>query len=84
MSAPVLSADMRQLQVLDEACSVVREFRGSQASLASIELLDALEKVYLQELRGVKPDGLIALQAYLAQIDKLRATLRGEAGGARI
>jgi hypothetical protein len=83
MSAP-MSPEVMQLRDLDAACAEVREFAGSSGSLSTIRLLDALERVYLSDLRIVKPEGLVALQSCLAQIEKLRATLRGEPGGARV
>jgi hypothetical protein len=63
---------------LEEAARTVREYCGSMPSRAFTELLNELEKVYLNELRSIAPDDLRARQACIRQIDALRRVLRGE------
>lgn len=60
------------------AASTVRDYAGGDANVALLALLDALDALYREELVDVQPEGLLALQAQVRQLQ----ALRGVAGGA--
>lgn len=62
---------------LHAAASHLRDFAGSDCATALVKLINALMEAYKDELTYVKPDGLLALQAQVAQLEALKAVMGG-------
>ena len=65
------------LQALDGATKLVAEYAGSDASRATVTLIDVLLLGYASDLEEVKPDGLAKLQGQIAQLRRMRDVLTG-------
>lgn len=63
---------------LVDASNVAKEYNGSDPIRAVINMLEALEESYKDELFDVLPDGLIALQTKLKQTQAIRKALCNE------
>ena len=61
-----------QRQALGICTGVVAQYAGSDASKASVNLIDALLLAYSSDLETVKPEGLAKLQGQVAQLRALR------------
>jgi hypothetical protein len=70
--------DLDAYTQLNAAAALVREYAGSQTSKALAELLDHLERSYLQDLRTVKPELLARVQTALLQVESLRKLIEGD------
>lgn len=57
---------------LADASDVLRAYAGSDVSRAAVEMLRALEDVYVLALRDVQADHLIKLQAQIRQVVAVR------------
>jgi hypothetical protein len=69
---------------LTDATRVMTEFRGSDASLAAVRLLDALVTSYVGDLMNCKPEQLAHYQAATQQALQLRRVLMGDFVSPRI
>lgn len=83
-----MSADKKDLPLnpmpllateVDAAARELRELVGTSGSKATIRLLRALEQEYLQRLRDVAPEDLLATQASLRQVCAIAQVLAGDA-----
>jgi hypothetical protein len=63
---------------LIEATRTVRQYAGSDASNAVIEMLDGLARSYLIDLVNVDVTGLVKLQAAIQQVYALRNVLAND------
>lgn len=69
----------REYSALNAAAHAVREHAAAAPAKAAIELLDAIELQYLDELRTVPMERLQRLQGTLAQLGALRRVFQGDA-----
>lgn len=63
---------------LVEAAREFRQFSRSQAGRSLLEMLDALDAVYSEDLRNTNAEGLGRLQGACAQVKALRRLLTTE------
>lgn len=69
---------------LSDACSAVREYRGSEVLGHVDEMLVALMEGYKADLEHVSEDQLKPLQAKLRQVSAIRKVILGEEALPRI
>jgi hypothetical protein len=78
MSAPRTNELPLQQRAMVAAVFAVREYGGTPAFRALIDLLELHEQHYKEQLVDVTPEGLGRLQGATAQVIGLRKLLEGE------
>ena len=64
-------------QKVNLAATAMGAYTGGDALVALCEWLDAALALYREELVNITPEGLLALQAQVRQLEALKALARG-------
>lgn len=76
--------ELEQMRGYEEACNAVGMFAGGDSSRAAVAMIQATEKLYVEELIEARPERVASLQQNIRQLRALCAVLQGKGGTPKI
>lgn len=74
----IVDAQMKYMQHMENAASVVRQFSTCDLSRTICVMLDALMDAYKADLMRVAPEDLVKLQTAILQVQAIRGVVSAE------
>lgn len=76
--------ELQQMRSYEEACNAVGLFSGGDSSKATVAMILATEKLYIEELIEANAERVAAIQQNIRQLRALREVIQGNGGTPKI
>lgn len=76
--------ELQQMRGYEEACNAVGLFAGGDSSKATVAMILATEKLYIEELIEANAERVAAIQQNIRQLRALREVIQGNGGTPKI